>query len=202
MTEESDLLSTYLSSFIAICKGSVSPSSSTMTGAHILLESVKVIYFIEMLRHWRNKYSILILTPMWHKFFFSTDQWNSLKSIHQGRSNRERSVGTFHCALFSIFKGMYYSRRSLVVIGHFRHTSLGWRRKTILTQFARLVCQVPWLSHTWSCTVLWSSSGLPVDPLRPARSERFPGPPDKKEHNQRLSYRSGKNVTGYVLNEI
>lgn len=67
MTEESDLLSTYLSSFIAICKGSVSPSSSTMTGAHILLESVKVIYFIEMLRHWRNKYSILILTPMWHK---------------------------------------------------------------------------------------------------------------------------------------
>lgn len=30
---------TYLSSFIAICRGSVSPSSSTMTGAHILLET-------------------------------------------------------------------------------------------------------------------------------------------------------------------
>lgn len=32
------IISTYFSSFIAICKGSVSPSSSTMTGAHILME--------------------------------------------------------------------------------------------------------------------------------------------------------------------
>ena len=29
-------LCTYLSSFIAICSGSVSPSNSTITGAHIL----------------------------------------------------------------------------------------------------------------------------------------------------------------------
>lgn len=29
---------TYFSSFIAICKGSVSPSSSTITGAHMLLK--------------------------------------------------------------------------------------------------------------------------------------------------------------------
>lgn len=29
----------YFSSFIAICSGSVSPSSSTITGAHILLET-------------------------------------------------------------------------------------------------------------------------------------------------------------------
>lgn len=34
---------TYLSSFIAICRGSVSPSSSTMTGAHILLETSQQI---------------------------------------------------------------------------------------------------------------------------------------------------------------
>lgn len=71
-TEESDLLSAYLSSFIAICKGSVSPSNSTMTGAHILWErpSVKVIYFIEKLKHRGSKYSILILTTMWHKKVF------------------------------------------------------------------------------------------------------------------------------------
>lgn len=31
-------LITYFSSFIAICKGSVSPSSSTMTGAHMLFK--------------------------------------------------------------------------------------------------------------------------------------------------------------------
>lgn len=36
--DSSYTISTYLSSFIAICKGSVSPSSSTMTGAHMLLE--------------------------------------------------------------------------------------------------------------------------------------------------------------------
>lgn len=33
------LAGTYFNSFIAICRGSVSPSSSTMTGAHILQQT-------------------------------------------------------------------------------------------------------------------------------------------------------------------
>lgn len=53
---------TYLSSFIAICKGSVSPSSSTMTGAHMLLkQDIRINIYLSdqnssiLLRRWVKK---------------------------------------------------------------------------------------------------------------------------------------------------
>lgn len=108
---------------------------------------------------------------------------------------RKIFLSNFNFARFYVFKC-----NNIRELGHLWLLGIVWHRSVnpcvkkkmyiwiqILTQFAKLGSQVPWLSRTWSCTASWSSSGLPVDPLLPAGSERFPGPPDKKEHNQRLS---------------
>ena len=70
---------TYLSSFIAICSGSVSPSNSTMTGAHILQEQHKSIHY----------------TGIGHNLFVQPAA-SSLIAC-PGRIQRQVERNTYHC---------------------------------------------------------------------------------------------------------